>query len=122
MSHSQSEPVSLQPRSSTTAVAAQPAPVPSNLLLLQTVEKTVINPESSALMQECSDEEDIILEDVRQATPSQVMPSQPMPTQVIPSQPMPRQATMVIWVIEFPKEICKFMYNLHKYPISDRFR
>ena len=61
MSHSQSEPVSLQPRSSTTAVAAQPAPVPSNLLLLQTVEKTVINPESSALMQECSDEEDIIL-------------------------------------------------------------
>ena len=109
MSHSQSEPVSLQPRSSTTAVAAQPAPVPSNLLLLQTVEKTVINPESSALMQECSDEEDIILEDVRQATPSQGMPSQPMPSQVMPSQPMPRQATMVIWVIEFPKEICKFM-------------
>ena len=109
MSHSQSEPVSLQPRSSTTAVAAQPTPVPSNLLLLQTVEKTVINPESSALMQECSDEDDIILEDVRQATPSQGMPSKPMPTQVIPSQPMPRQATMVIWVIEFPKEICKFM-------------
>ena len=100
MSHSQSEPVSLQPRSSTTPVAAQPpTPVPSNMLLLQTVEKTVINPESSALMQECSDEEDIILEDVRQATPSQGMPS----------QPMPRQATMVIWVIEFPKEICKFM-------------
>ena len=99
MSHSQSEPVSLQPRSSITAVAAQPAPVPSNLLLLQTVEKTVINPESSALMQECSDEEDIILEDVRQATPSQGMPSQDMPSQVTT-----RQATMVIWVIEFPKK------------------
>ena len=100
MSHSQSEPVSLQPRSSTTtAVAAQQAPVPSNLLLLQTVEKTVINPESSALMQECSDEEDIILEDVRQATPSQGMPSQDMPSQVTT-----RQATMVIWVIEFPKK------------------
>ena len=98
MSHSQSEPVSLQPRSTTTA-APVPAPVPSNLLLLQTVEKTVINPESSALMQECSDEEDIILEDVRQATPSQGMPS----------QPTSRQATMVIWFIEFPKEICKIM-------------
>ena len=95
MSHSQSEPVSLQPRSSTTSVAAQQAPVPSNLLLLQTVEKTVINPESSALMQECSDEEDIILEDVRQATPSQAMPI----------QATPRQATTVIWVIEFPKKI-----------------
>ena len=99
MSHSQSEPVSLQPRSSTTPVAAQPAPVPSNLLLLQTVEKTVINPESSALMQECSDEEDIILEDGRQATPSQATPIQAMPNQATP-----RQANMVIWVIEFPKK------------------
>ena len=109
MSHSQSEPVSLQPRSSTTPVAAQPAPVPSNLLLLQTVEKTVINPESSALMQECSDEEDIILEDVRQATPSQGMPSQATPSQPMSTQVTPKQATMVIWVTEFPKEIYKIM-------------
>ena len=109
MSHSQSEPVSLQPRSFTTPVAAQPAPVPSNLLLLQTVEKTVINPESSALMQECSDEEDIILEDVRQATPSQPMPNQATPSQPMSTQVTPKQATMVIWVTVFPKEIYKIM-------------
>ena len=79
------------------------------MLLLQTVEKTVINPESSALMQECSDEEDIILEDVREATPSQGMPSQATPSQPMSTQVTPKQATMVIWVTEFPKEIYKIM-------------
>ena len=54
ISHSQSEPVSLQPRSSKAKTTT------TSNLLLQTVE-TVIKPESSALMQECSDEEDAIL-------------------------------------------------------------
>ena len=53
ISHSQSEPVSLQPRSSKAKTTT------TSNLLLQTV--PVIKPESSALMQECSDEEDMIL-------------------------------------------------------------